>query len=144
MLPPLALPLPLLVMLHHIFTSSSISTIALLSPIYLPLISLPLPQPILEYRDHHFCQNCSNHLHSISPPFCQERGVGNFQTQKRKLMPWRKSSCHGYLPGGRTMFQVKKDCKIKYGFDGSIPNNDRGLFYPNNQLMFSFLTFWFS
>ena len=42
------------------------------------------------------------------------------------------------------MFQVKKDCKIKYGFDGSIPNNDHGLFYPNNQLMFSFLTFWFS
>lgn len=136
MLPPLPLPLPLLVMLHHILTSCSISTIALLSPIYLPLISLPLPQPILKYRDHHFCQHCSNYLHSISPPFCQERGVGNFQTQKRKLMPWRKSSCHGYLPGGVLCFKSKKT-KIKYGFDGSIPNNDHGLFYPNNQFWFS-------
>ena len=28
-------------------------------------------------------------------------------------------------------------------FEGSISNVDLGLFYPNNQLMFSFVTFWF-
>ena len=37
-----------------------------------------------------------------------------------------KSSCHKYLPGGLTMFLIKrkKNCKIKYGFGGSISNVD--------------------
>ena len=38
------------------------------------------------------------------------------------------------------MFLVKKILlKIKYGFEGSFLNADLGLFYPNNQLMFSFV-----
>ena len=54
------------------------------------------------------------------------------------------SSCQGYLPGELTMFLVKKRLlEIKYGFEGSISNVDLGQFYPNNQLLFSFLTFWF-
>ena len=28
-----------------------------------------------------------------------------------------KSSCHEYLPGALTIFLVKKDLKIKYGFE---------------------------
>ena len=38
---------------------------------------------------------------------------------------------------------VKKTFKIKYDFESSISNVEIGLFYPNNQLMFSFVTFWF-
>ena len=36
----------------------------------------------------------------------------------------------------------KKLLKIN-GFEGSISDVDLGLFQPNNQIMFSFLTFWF-
>ena len=39
------------------------------------------------------------------------------------------------------MFLVSK--KKQYGFEGLILNVDLGLFYTNNQLMFSFVTFWF-
>ena len=54
-----------------------------------------------------------------------------------------KSSCHGYFPGGLTIFLVKKILlKIKYGFEGSISNVDLGLFYPSIQSVFSFSTFW--
>ena len=53
-----------------------------------------------------------------------------------------------YLGGlkawGITVFLVKKDWRIKYGFDDSISYADLGLFQlPNNQLMFSFVTLWF-
>ena len=34
-------------------------------------------------------------------------------------------------------------CQKKYGFEDSISNVDLGLLQPNNQLMFSFVTFWF-
>ena len=55
-----------------------------------------------------------------------------------------KSSFHKYLPRELTVFLVKKDCKIKYGFEDSISNIDLGLTQPpNNQLMFSFVTLWF-
>ena len=51
-----------------------------------------------------------------------------------------KSFCHAeYLPS----CQEKRLSKIKYGFEFSISNFDLGLFYPSNQLMFSFVTFWF-
>ena len=36
----------------------------------------------------------------------------------------------------------KRLCKIEYGFEGTISDFDLGLFYPNNQLMFSFVKFW--
>ena len=41
-----------------------------------------------------------------------------------------KRSCRGYLPGGGglTMFIIKKDLKIKSGFEDSISNVDLGLF----------------
>ena len=32
---------------------------------------------------------------------------------------------------------------MKYGFEGSIFKSQSWPFYPNNQLMFSFVTFWF-
>ena len=35
----------------------------------------------------------------------------------------------------------KRLTKIKYGFEGSISNVDFILFYPSNQLMFSFVKF---
>ena len=49
---------------------------------------------------------------------------------QKKLMPWweLKSCFHRYLPGGLTVFLVKKDCKIKYAFDNSISYADLGLF----------------
>ena len=42
-----------------------------------------------------------------------------------------KSSCHGYLPGGLTIFLVKKRLKNKiwqYDFEGPISNVDFGHF----------------
>ena len=86
-----------------------------------------------------------------SPRFCWGDG---FQSQiletgyQKKMSAWvdLKSSCHEYLPGGRglTMFLVKKRLlKIKFGFEWSISNVDLGLFWPNNQLMFSYVTLWF-
>ena len=57
-----------------------------------------------------------------------------------KMSAWLdlKMSCHGCLSGELTMF-----LEIKYGFEGPISNFDLGLFQPNNQLMFSFVKFWF-
>ena len=75
----------------------------------------------------------------FSPKFWKGGGI-------KKNSTWGdlKSSRNGYFPGGLTMFLVKKNpLKIKYGFEGSIPNDDLSLFYPNNQLMFTFVTFWF-
>ena len=68
----------------------------------------------------------------FSPKFWKEVGA-------------RKNECLGGLKaGGLTVFLVKKDWKIKYGFDDSISYADLGLFQlPNNQLMFSFVTLWF-
>ena len=74
----------------------------------------------------------SKSSHSISAPFCW----GTTFTPKfwkvgyKKKMSTRrdlKSSCYGYLPGGLTIFLVKKKLK-KYGFDGSISNVVFGLF----------------
>ena len=89
---------------------------------------------------------------SVSPThFCSQRG--NFHSQVLKSrdqkIKWNgqgdlKSSCHIFSPGVFNMFLVKKRlCKTKYSSEGTISNVDLGLFYPNNQLMFSFVTFWF-
>ena len=44
---------------------------------------------------------------------------------------------HRNLARRFTVFPVKKDCKIKYGFENSISNIDIGLFQtPNIQLIF--------
>ena len=57
---------------------------------------------------------------------------------RKEFLPWIFSW------GELTMFLVKKkDFKIKYGFEGLIPNVDLDLFHPNNQLMFSVVTHWF-
>ena len=57
---------------------------------------------------------------------------------------WLSVGLKEFLPWIFTIFLVKKRLsKIKYSFEGSIPNVDLGLFYPNNQLMFRFVTFWF-
>ena len=58
------------------------------------------------------------------------------------------NSSPGYLAGGLTMFLVKKNF-FKYSMalmaqmlkKNLLSNVDLGLFYPNNQLMFSFATF---
>ena len=42
--------------------------------------------------------------------------------------------------GAYCVLCIKKN--LKYGFEGSISNVDLGLFYPNDQLMSSFVTFW--
>ena len=65
-----------------------------------------------------------------------------------------KNECLGglkeFLPqisglGGRAYYVScqKRLCKIKYGLEGSISNVDLGLIQPSNQLMFSFVAFWF-
>ena len=41
------------------------------------------------------------------------------------------------------MILLKRLCKIKYGLEGSISNVDLSLCQPSNQLIFSFVTFWF-
>ena len=49
---------------------------------------------------------------------------------RKKMSAWGdlKSSCHGYLPGGLTMFLAKNRLlKIKYGFVSSISNVGLGL-----------------
>ena len=70
-------------------------------------------------------------------PFLQGGGEGNFHPQilktrdQKKMSAWGdlKSSWHIYLPGGITMFLVKRRLlTIKYGFEGSISNVDLGLF----------------
>ena len=74
--------------------------------------------------------------HSISAPFCWgttfnpkfwKVGYQKKMSRRRDL----KSSCHGYLPGGLTIFLVKKRLKNKiwqYDFEGSISNVDFGHF----------------
>ena len=61
-----------------------------------------------------------------------------------EFLPWIFARGEG---GGFTMFTMflvkKRLFKIKYGFESSISNVDLGLFYPKNQQMFSFVTFWF-
>ena len=66
---------------------------------------------------------------------------------RKKMSVWGnvKSSFHRHLPGGEglTEFLVKKDCKIKYGFENPISDFDLGLSQlPNNQLVFSSLKCW--
>ena len=87
-----------------------------------------------------FC--CEDNIQSFSPKFLKKEGVGS-----------EKNECRGrlkeFLPqifawGGLTRLLVKKRfLKIKHLFEGSISNVDHGLFQPKNQLMFSFVTFWF-
>ena len=63
------------------------------------------------------------------PPHPFLLGGDNFQSQiLKKRGQEKKYECLGYLPGGLTMFLVKKDLKIKHGFEGSISNVDLGLF----------------
>ena len=57
------------------------------------------------------------------------------------LSAWGDLKSHRYLPVG--VSYQKRLCKMKYGFERSISNVDLGLFQPKNQLMFSFVTFWF-
>ena len=73
----------------------------------------------------------------LSPPLFLLGGqlsVLNFEkgggiTQKMSVWGDLKGSCHGYLPGGLSMFLVKKIIfKIKYSFEGSLSNVDLGLF----------------
>ena len=70
---------------------------------------------------------------SPSPPLFLLGGqfsVLNFEkgggiTQKMSVWGDLKGSCHGYLPGGLSMFLVKKRIfKIKYSFEGSLSNVD--------------------
>ena len=79
------------------------------------------------------------------------RGHAQSQTLKRgyqkKMRAWGdlNSSFQRYLPRGAYCVSCQKRLyKIKYGFENSISNIYLGLFQPpNNQLMFSFVTFWF-
>ena len=62
------------------------------------------------------------------------------QTEKNECLGVLKEFLHRYFPRGLTVFYVKKDCEIKYGFEDPISNAGLGLFQlPNNQLMFSFV-----
>ena len=77
----------------------------------------------------------ANNSQYQSPAFCWG---DNFHSQilkrgggvRKKMSAWGdlKSSCHGYLPGGLTMFLAKNRLlKIKYGFVNSISNVGLGL-----------------
>ena len=47
--------------------------------------------------------------------------------KKMSALGYLKSSCHGYLPGGLTMFLVKERLlKINYSFEGSFSNVNLG------------------
>ena len=85
-------------------------------------------------------------------PLPPSAGRNNFQSHILKWEGFRKKKCvwgglKQFLPWifaqGAYCFLSKKDLKIKYGFEDSISNADLGLFQSNNQLMFSFVTFWF-
>ena len=68
------------------------------------------------------------------------------QNLKKEMSAWEdlKSSCDVYLRGGACYVSCQKELlKIKYGSKGLISNVDIGLFWPNSQLMFSVVTFWF-
>ena len=90
---------------------------------------------------------------SAPPTFCGEQhSVPNFEKMGEGGGKSEKNECLGrlkeFLPQifacRLTVFLVKKDWKMKYGFDDSISYADLGLFQlPNNQLMFSFVTLWF-
>ena len=86
---------------------------------------------------------------STSPYFCaKQRSVPNFEKgdhKKNECLGERKEFLPQTFAWGEelTEFLVKKDCKIKYGFENPISNFDLGLFQlPNNQLMFSSLKCW--
>ena len=80
----------------------------------------------------------------VSTPLSAE--WDNFQSQilkrerSKKVSAW--GNFHRYLPGGLLCFLSKKTFKINYGSEGSIQNVGLGQFQTNNQLMFSFVTFW--
>ena len=54
----------------------------------------------------------------------------------KEFLPW-------IFARGITVSVKKRLFKIKYSFEGSISNVDLGLFQPNNQIIISFVTFWF-
>ena len=111
---------------------------------------------------HHYFNACHLMFHFFAfsqyqspPPFLLggQLLVPNFEKggdyQGKKMSAWvdLKSSCHGYLPrggGGGAYYVSSQKWLLKInGFEGSISNVNLGLFQPNNQLMFSFVTFWF-
>ena len=91
------------------------------------------------YLSHIFVQRCevpeiSWGWQSISPSFLLggQLSLLNFEKReiRKKMSAWGdlRSSCYGYLPGGLTMFLVKRLLKMKYGLESSISNVDLGLF----------------
>ena len=76
----------------------------------------------------------------------------NFQSQilkrgmRKNMSAWGdlKSSWNRYLPRGADNVPCQsRPCKMKSGFEGSVSNVDLSLCKGSNQLMFSFVTFWF-
>ena len=129
-----------------------------------------LPDTSEEHSQNHFikliCLYFFQHIiqwinaedvHSIRPlpttPFCLGRGgggqlsVNDVPCEKRFCKT--KSGFEGSisnidlgLPGGTYDVPCQKSFfEIKYGLEGSISNVDSGFFQPNNQIMFSFVTF---
>ena len=92
---------------------------------------------------------CMIYTHQSSL-FCwrEQLSVPSFEKEvleKNDCLGDLKSFCHAeYYPGGLSMFLVKKRLsKIKYDLEFSITNVGLCLLQPNNQLMFSFVEFWF-
>ena len=73
-----------------------------------------------------------NEFYNRQPKLCETKIPGgqhslpNFEKGSEKLSASGnlKSSFHRYLPGVLILFLVKKNCKIKYGFEDSISNVD--------------------
>ena len=87
----------------------------------------------------------SIHLFTVSVPcfYCGTTFSCKFWKREDQK---KKNECLESLPQifawrALSMFLVKK-AFLKYGFEGKFSNVNLCLFYPYNQLMFSFRTFW--
>ena len=79
------------------------------------------------------------------PTFCgEQRSVPNFKkegvSEKNECLGGLKEFLPQIFALGLTVFLVKKDWKIKYGFDDSISYADLGLFQLSNN---QFVIIWF-
>ena len=91
------------------------------------------------------CWETANRSRAAPPTFCgEQRSVPNFDkegAEKNECLDGLKEFFPQIFAWGLTVFLMKKDWNIKYGFDDSISYADFGLFHlPKNQLMFSFVT----